>query len=116
VTLRAGKPSSVGDHAAENLVFIRQAMERSATLSQIPGRGGCNLVRRRPAVAARAVLSSMAGGRTAWRIAAMVGRVAGAEGQAAGSTPIHGLALLWDAPFVAGAAITYEPWGGPHHG
>ena len=40
MTLRVPRPSSVGDHAAENLVFIRQAMERSATFTSIPGAGG----------------------------------------------------------------------------
>jgi hypothetical protein len=40
VTLKAVKPGSVGDRAEENLVFIRQAMERSATFTSIPGVGG----------------------------------------------------------------------------
>ena len=40
MTPQVVKPSSVGDHAAENLVFIRQAMERSATFTTIPGVGG----------------------------------------------------------------------------
>ena len=40
MTPQVVKPSSVGDHAAENLVFIRQAMERSATFTTIPGAGG----------------------------------------------------------------------------
>ena len=39
MTLKAVKPGSVGDRAEENLVFIRQAMERSATFTSIPGAG-----------------------------------------------------------------------------
>ena len=33
-------PASLGGHAADNLSFIRQAMERSATFTAVPGVGG----------------------------------------------------------------------------
>ncbi len=62
MTLRAVKPSSVGDHAAENLVFIRQAMERSATFTSIPGTGGVAMGM--VALAASAVAARPAVGRS----------------------------------------------------
>ena len=33
-------PPTIGGHAADNLRFIRQAMERSATFTAVPGVGG----------------------------------------------------------------------------
>lgn len=34
-------PTSISGHAADNLTFIRQAMERSRTFTAVPGVGGC---------------------------------------------------------------------------
>jgi hypothetical protein len=110
----------VGDHAAENLVFIRQAMERSATFTSIPGAGGVAM----GIVAAGASALAAAqptGDRwlAVWlgaaAIAAIVGLVAmarkarGAGVTLTGSTARR-FALGMAAPFVAGAAITYELW------
>ena len=36
----AAQPESVGSHAAENLRYIRAAMERSSTFTSVPGAGG----------------------------------------------------------------------------
>jgi hypothetical protein len=120
VTLRAGKPSSVGDHAAENLVFIREAMERSATFTTIPGAGG--VVMGLVAFGASAVAARqpspdrwLAVWIGAAAIAAMVGVVAmERKARHAGSTLTGStgrrFALGMAAPFVAGAAITYELW------
>jgi hypothetical protein len=120
VTLRAVKPSSVGDHAAENLVFIRQAMERSATFTTIPGWGGVGMGI--VALAAAAVASTQPSGDrwlatwlVAATIAAVVGLVAMARkakhsgGTLTGNTARR-FALGMAAPFIAGAAITYELW------
>lgn len=120
MTLRAGKPSSVGDHAAENLVFIREAMERSATFTTIPGAGG--VVMGLVAFGASAVAARqpspdrwLAVWIGAAAIAAMVGVVAmERKARHAGSTLTGStgrrFALGMAAPFVAGAAITYELW------
>ena len=114
------KPSSVGDHAAENLVYIRQAMERSATFTSIPGAGGV-------AMGVVALAASPLAARqpsedrwlTVWlgaaAIAAIVGLIAMArKAQRSGSTLTGAIgrrfALGMAAPFVAGAAITYELW------
>jgi hypothetical protein len=120
VTLRAVKPSSVGDHAAENLVFIRQAMERSATFTTIPGWGGVGMGV--VALAAAAVASTQPSGDrwlAAWLISAAIAAVVGLVAMArkakrSGSTltgnTARRFALGMAAPFVAGAAITYELW------
>jgi len=120
VTLRAGKPSSVGDHAAENLVFIRQAMERSATFTTIPGAGGVAMgivAFGASAVAARQPSADrwLAVWIGAAAIAAIVGLFAmERKARNAGSTLTgptgRRFALGMAAPFVAGAAITYELW------
>ncbi len=120
MTLRAVKPSSVGDHAAENLVFIRQAMERSATFTTIPGWGGVGMGV--VALAAAAVASTQPSGDrwlAAWLISAAIAAVVGLVAMArkakrSGSTltgnTARRFALGMAAPFIAGAAITYELW------
>jgi hypothetical protein len=120
VTLRARKPSSVGDHAAENLVFIRQAMERSATFTSIPGAGG---VAMGIVAFGASVLAARQPSADRWlavwigaaAIAAIVGLVAMerkarlANATLTGSTARR-FALGMAAPIVAGAAITYALW------
>jgi len=118
--VKAGKPSSVGDHAAENLVFIREAMERSATFTTIPGAGGVFMgivALGASAVAARQPSADrwLAVWIGAAAIAAIVGLFAMArKARVAGSTltgaTARRFALGMAAPFVAGAAITYELW------
>jgi hypothetical protein len=120
VTPKVVKPSSVGDHAAENLVYIRQAMERSATFTSIPGAGGVAMgvvaLAASPLAARQptddrwlAVWLGAAG------IAAVVGFAAMARKTRRGGGNLTGgiarrFALGMAAPFVAGAAITYELW------
>ena len=107
-------------HAAENLVFIRQTMERSATFTAIPGAGGVGM----------GVIGLLAAGIAAaqptgdrwlatWVGAAAVAAVVGLaamsrKARAAGMTltgaNARRFALGMAAPFVAGAAITYELW------
>ena len=116
----AAQPESVGSHAAENLRFIRHAMERSSTFTAIPGLGGVVM-----GVIALAAAVIAAGQPTADRwlatwlaaaaLAAIVGLVMMArKARAAGATltgsSARRFALGMAAPFVAGAAITYELW------
>jgi len=120
VPVKAGKPSSVGDHAAENLVFIRQAMERSATFTTIPGAGGVVMgivALGASAVAARQPSADrwLAVWIGAAAIAAVVGLFAMARKARVAGSNLTGatarrFALGMAAPFVAGAAITYELW------
>jgi len=120
VTLREARPSSVGDHAAENLVFIRQAMERSATFTSIPGAGGVAMGT--VALVASAIAAAQPSGDrwlAVWLAAAAIAAIVGLFAMArkarhAGATltgsTARRFALGMAAPFVAGAAITYELW------
>ena len=115
-----GRPGSVGDHAAENLVFIRQAMERSATFTTIPGVGG--VLMGVVALASAAVAARQPTGDrwlVTWlvgaAVAAIVGLVAMVRKANRSGSNLTGaiarrFALGMAAPFVAGAAITYELW------
>ncbi|MEO8681742.1 MAG: hypothetical protein ABI665_22035 [Vicinamibacterales bacterium] len=114
-------PPSLGGHAADNLRFIRQTMERSATFTAIPGLGGVAMgmialaaaaVGARQPTAERWLLTWLA----AAAIAATVGVLAMArKARRAGSTltgaNARRFAVGMSAPFVAGAAITYALWG-----
>lgn len=115
-----GKPEPLSGRAAENLRYIRQAMERGTTFTSIPGVGG----------AVMGVVALIASGFAArqpsgdrwlltWLIAAAVAAVVGLLAMARKAkrfgAPLTGanarrFALGMAAPFVAGAAITYELW------
>jgi hypothetical protein len=114
-------PHSIGGHAADNLRFIRQTMERSATFTAIPGAGG---VAMGVVGIAGALLASRQPSGDRWlvtwlgaaAVAAILGLIAMArKARQAGSrlTGANGrrFALGMAAPFVAGAAITYTLWG-----
>jgi hypothetical protein len=108
------------DHAADDLTFIRSAMERSSAFTAIPGRGGMvtgviGLIA--AVVAARQPTSDRWLG--AWLVAAaaaavvevmaMVGKARRARLTLTGANTSR-FALGLAAPLVAGAAITYELW------
>lgn len=113
-------PEPLSGRAAENLRYIRQAMERGVTFTSIPGLGGA-------AMGAVALVASGFAARqpsgdrwlVTWLIAATVAAVIGLvamvrKANRAGA-PLTGasarrFALGMAAPFVAGAAITYELW------
>jgi hypothetical protein len=116
----AAQPESVGSHAAENLRFIRAAMERSSTFTAVPGAGGV-VMGVIGFVAAGIGASQPTGDRwlATWLGAAAVAAVVGLvfmwrKARAAGLTlagaNARRFALGMAAPFVAGAAITYELW------
>ena len=113
-------PASLGGHAADNLTFIRQAMERSTTFTAVPGLGGCGM----GVIALGAAWLASAqptgdGWLLTWlaaaALASMVGLAAMArKAQQSGATMTGAIARRFAAglaaPFVAGAAITYELW------
>ncbi len=113
-------PEALSGRAADNLHFIRQAMERSATFTSIPGLGGTAMgavALIASGIAARQGSSErwMATWLAAAAIAAVIGFVAMARKAARAGVALTGanarrFALGMAAPFVAGAAITYELW------
>lgn len=115
-----GEPEPLSGRAAENLRFIRQAMERGATFTSIPGIGGA--VMGGVALAASGFAARQPSGDRwliTWLVAAAVAAVLGLIAMArkakrAGATltgaNARRFALGMAAPFIAGAAITYELW------
>ena len=114
-----GRPEPLSGRAAENLRYIRQTMERGATFTSIPGVGGA--VMGGVALIASGLAARQTGERwlITWLIAAAVAAVLGLATMAhkarrAGATltgaNARRFALGMAAPFVAGAAITYELW------
>ena len=111
---------SVGEHAAENLRFIRNAMERSTTFTAVPGRGGAamggiGLV----AAAVASVQPSAERWLIVWLATAAIAFVIGvvAMRHKALKVGVHmtgasARRFAWSlaAPLVAGAALTYGLW------
>ena len=114
------EPRSVSSQAADDLLFIRHAMERSSTFVAIPGLGG--VVMGVIALAAAGLAATQPTGDrwlVTWlgaaALAAVVGLIMMARKARAAGVPLTGsngrrFALGMAAPFVAGAAITYELW------
>ena len=113
-------PEPMSGRAAENLRFIRQTMERTATFTSIPGKGGVGM-------GVVGLLGSVVAARqpsadrwlAAWLVAAaaaaVIGLIAMAHKARRGGATLTGatarrFAIGMAAPFVAGAAITYELW------
>ena len=113
-------PDSISGHAAENLRFIRQAMERGATFTAVPGVGGA-------VMGGTALVAAWLGSRQptgnrwllvwlgAAAVAAVIGLVTMARKAKGAGSKLTGanarrFAVGLAAPFVAGAAITYELW------
>jgi hypothetical protein len=112
--------TSFGQHAEENLQFIRRTMERSATFTAVPGLGGAGM-----GVIGLAAAIVAANQRSAerwlvvWLLAAAVALGIGVTTMwrkaARSGAPLVGavgrrFALGMAAPLVAGAAITYALW------
>ena len=110
----------MSSQAADNLVFIRSTMERSATFTSVPGVGG--IIMGSIGLAAAGIAAAQPTGDRwllTWLGAAALAAVMGLvtmwrKAHAAGVTltgaGARRFALGMAAPFVAGAAITYELW------
>jgi hypothetical protein len=111
---------SISSQAANDLTFIRSAMERSSTFTAIPGAGGV-------VMGVIALIAAVVGTRqptpdrwlATWLVAAFVAVIvelvamtvkARRAGLTLTGTNARRFALGMAAPLVAGAAITYELW------
>jgi hypothetical protein len=120
---RAGEQAAVtsfGEHAEENLQFIRRTMERSSTFTAVPGLGGAGM----GAVGLGAAVlagkqESAEGWLVVWLLAAAVALAIGVSAMwrkaARSHAPLAGVvgrrfATSLGAPLVAGAALTWGAW------
>ncbi len=119
------KPVNIGDRAQENLKFIRDAMERSASFTAVPGYGG--ILMGATAVAA-AVIANMqiyvVNAMAVWLgeafLAFAIGLLAMWQkskigGQSLASAPARKFALSFLPPLVAGTAIVLGLWSYGHY-
>ena len=114
------RPRSISGRAADDLTFIRSAMERSSAFTAIPGAGGV-------VTGAIGLVAAIVGARQptperwlgTWLLAAVVALIVESaamiwKARRAGVTltgsTARRFALGIAAPFVAGAAITYDLW------
>jgi hypothetical protein len=113
-------PEPISGRAADNLRYIREAMERSSTFTQIPGLGGVGMGVV-AIIAAVVAWPQPTGDRwlLTWLAAAAAAAVVGfitmvLKARRAGATLTGAIArrfaLGMAAPFVAGAAITFQLW------
>lgn len=114
------RPDAIADHAAENLRFIRHAMERSATFTAVPGWGGAAMGSIALATAgAAAVQPSAERWLGVWLLGAAIAftvgvvsmaRKARSAGLALTAASARRFALGLAAPLIAGAALTFGLW------
>jgi hypothetical protein len=116
---RPGQVESFADHAAENLRFIRHAMERSATFTAVPGTGGIAMGLIGLAAALGSVQPSAERWLAVWLGAAAIAFCVGVwlmrRKAARLGAPLTGatgrrFALSLSAPLLAGAALTVGLW------
>lgn len=112
--------TSFGQHAEENLQFIRRTMERSATFTAVPGAGGVGMGT--IGVAATVLAANQRSNEhwlIVWLVAAAValsiGVTATLRKAARLGAPLAGVvgrrfAMSLAAPLVAGAALTWGVW------
>jgi hypothetical protein len=114
------EPRSISSQAADNLTFIRTAMERSSTFTAIPGAGGVLIgvvglaaagVSARQPTSDRWLVTWLAAAAVAVIIELVaMARKARRAGITLTGTSARRFAVGIAAPLVAGAAITYELW------
>src|SRR5258708_2496636 len=115
------EPVRIGDHALDNLRYIREAMERAGSFTSIPGWRG--FVLGITAVVPAFVARGMTGGRwvTAWLIEAAVAAVIAfatmaIKGRRAGvdftAPPARRFFASYFAPVIAAAVLTFVLWRG----
>ena len=115
------EPVRIGDHALDNLRYIREAMERAGSFTSIPGWGG--FVIGFTAIVTSFIARGMTGGRwvTAWLIEAAVAAVIAfatmmIKGRRSGvdftAPPARRFFASYFAPLIAAAVLTFVLWRG----
>jgi len=116
MTRRTDDPHSLHEHAAENLVFIRDAMERAGSFTAVPGWGG--VVMGLTGLAAAIIASEQKtpqGWLITWLIAAVVAAAVGLvsmliksreAGVAFFSRPARQFAFSYSPAILAGVLLT----------
>jgi len=110
-------PLAIRDHAADNLRYIREAMERAGSFTSIPGWGGfaIGVTAIATSFLAQPLLTTPRRWLTAWLIEAVVAAVIGAltvaiKGRRAStsftSVPARRFFVSYGAPLIAGAVLT----------
>jgi hypothetical protein len=123
MTRRAGEPAAVtsfGQHAEENLRFIRRTMERSSTFTAVPGLGGAGMG---VVGLAAAILAGIQPSARRWLMvwlgaagfALAIGFCAMWRKAARSGAPLTGavgrrFAMSLAPPLMAGAALTWGIW------
>ena len=112
--------TSATDHAAENLRFIRHAMERSSTFTAVPGAGGAAMggiglvaavVASQQPTAERWLMVWLAAAGVALAVGVWAMRRKAARlGAPLAGAPGRRFALSLSAPLLAGAAMTLGLW------
>ena len=107
---------ALDDQAIENIRFIRETMERSASFTAVPGKGGVLMgITALAAAAVSARLPTLDGWLTAWAIGALVALVVGGWAMARKARAAHvpllsgaarKFALSLSPPLLAGALLT----------
>ena len=107
--------TSLGQHAEENLQFIRRTMERSSTFTAVPGLGGAGMGAIGLAAAVLAVNQGSADRwRVVWLLAAAVGLGLYGTGVLAGGVFSVAAVRLLGVAFMAlgiAALVTPPTWG-----
>lgn len=122
----ADEPDRISDRAMDNLQFIRETMERSASFTAVPGFGG--MLMGATALAAAYIANGQIYLRN-WLViwvteaflAAAIGLLAMWQkskigGQSLLSTPARKFALSFAPPVVVGVALTFGLWRFEHYG
>lgn len=119
------EPVRIGDHALDNLRYIREAMERASSFTSIPGWGG--FVIGITAIATAVIARQMTGGRWmgAWLVEAVAaaaigfttmaikGRRSGVDFRAPAARRFF---ASYFAPLAAAAVLTFVFWRGAMFG
>lgn len=120
------EPVNIGDHAIDNLAFIRDAMERSTSFTAVPGYGG--VLMGVTALATAYIANSQVYLRdwlviwvTEAFLASSIGLLAMWQkskigGQSLLSTPARKFAMSFAPPIVVGVALTFGLWRFEHYG